>query len=135
MLTSNSEMNWDDFELVFHNICYNFMRIAPQEHPVVVPVPAGTSNAAKEKYVQQMMENVHVCAYMPVSAGVLSLFANGRTSGISVQCGANFTSIVPVWEASEMDELTIVNQTETGTSILKQLAEVLLKQRQNRMVF
>merc|ERR1711971_1411098 len=66
--------NWDDMEEIWHHTFYNELRVAPEEHPVLLTeAPLNTQ-------------------------AVLSLYASGRTTGIVMDSGDGVTHCVPIYE-------------------------------------
>jgi actin len=67
--------NWDDMEKIWHHTFYNELRVAPEEHPVLLTE----------------------APINPIQA-VLSLYASGRTTGIVLDSGDGVTHVVPIYE-------------------------------------
>eukprot|EP01083_Nonionella_stella_P155645 503051_1 len=79
--------NWDDMEKVWHHLFYNELRIAPEEHRVLLTVAPLTPAANKEKLTQIMFETFNVPAMYLANDAVLALYASGRTTGIVLSSG------------------------------------------------
>ena len=88
--------NWDDMEKIWHHTFYNELRIAPEEHPVLLIDNPLTPRANLEKMTQIMFETFNVPALFICSAPVAALFSSGRETGVSVMLGDGVTWIVPV---------------------------------------
>ena len=90
--------NWDDFEKLLHNTFYNELRVAPEEHPLLMVDAPLTPAANREKMTQIAFETFNVPALHITSSPLLALFATGRTTGVSIAIGDATVFVVPVIE-------------------------------------
>ena len=90
--------NWDDMEKLWHHIYYNELRVAPEEHPILMTEPALNPKSGREKMTQVIFETFEVPAFYVSISAVLSLYASGRTTGIVVDSGDGGTSAVSCYE-------------------------------------
>ena len=77
---------------------YDLLRIAPEEHPVLLTEAPMNPKRNREKIIEMMFEKFKVpSTYISIQA-ILSLYASGRTTGLVLDSGDGVTHAVPIFE-------------------------------------
>lgn len=118
--------NYDDSEKIWHHTFYNELRIAPEEHGIIVTEPPQCPKATREKITQIMFETFCVNKFFLAKAMVLGVYAQGRTTALVVDFGFQCTRVGAVVEGY----LVPGSVTETrigGGDVTDSLQKALLK--------
>ncbi|XP_026637124.1 actin-like [Microtus ochrogaster] len=125
-ITRGAITDWDDVEKIWHHSFYQVLRVAPEEHPLMITEPPLNSTDVKCRMTQILFETFNVPALYVANQGVLSMYAAGRTSGITIECGEGMTYFVPVINGFPLQlsttKLDIAGQDLT-TYLLKLLSD------------
>jgi actin len=105
---SSAPSNWEDYEKLFQHGFYNELRMAPEEHRLIVTESIFTNPANREKLAQMMFETYCVPCLALIPTALASLYANGiTTTGLSIHAGETCTEIVPVINGTPRRDLAV----------------------------
>src|SRR5580704_1528579 len=85
-------------EKIWHHTFYNELRVAPEEHPVLLTEAPLNPKANREKMAQIMFETFNTPALYVTIQAVLSLYASGRGNGLVVECGDGVSHMLPIFQ-------------------------------------
>jgi len=119
--------DWDAMEKVW-NHCYETLRISSNEHPLLLSESVWNTRQNREKQVELAFERFKAPAFFAAKSATLACFGVGRGTGLVINSGHQYTSIVPVHEGHCLLEPRC--RTKIAGDYLTQSLHFQLKSRQ-----
>mmetsp|Transcript_47385 Transcript_47385/g.106586 ORF Transcript_47385/g.106586 Transcript_47385/m.106586 type:complete len:305 (+) Transcript_47385:2-916(+) len=85
-------------EKIWHHTFYNELRVAPEEHPVLLTEAPLNPKANRERMVQILFEDFDAPAVHVAVSSALSLYSTGSRSGVVVESGDSVSHMVPIFD-------------------------------------
>ncbi|KAJ7340890.1 actin 1 [Mycena albidolilacea] len=94
--------NWRDMEAVWRHTLLTELRVAPEEHPVLLADAPDNPKTNREKAAEVLFEAFGVPAFYVQTGAVLALYAAGRSAGVVLDSGEGVSTCVPVYEGAAL---------------------------------
>jgi actin len=117
--------DWEDMEKVWSHTFYNELRVNPNEiQGVLVTEAPRNPKANRERMLTAMFETFDVQNMYVAIQAVMSLYANGRSTGLVVDSGDGVTHTVPVFEGFSIPHA--IEKMEIAGRVITDYAQKLL---------
>jgi len=119
--------DWDAMEKVWEH-CYESLHVPSNEHPLLISESSWNTKQNREKQVELAFETFKSPAFFAAKNATLACFGVGRATGLVINSGHQYTSIVPVHEGHCLLEPR--RRTKLAGEFLTGKLEYELKNRQ-----
>ena len=117
--------DWEDMEKVWHHTFFNELRVTPSEvQGVLVTEAPRNPKENRERMLTAMFETFEVKNMYVAIQAVMSLYANGRSTGLVVDSGDGVTHTVPVFEGFSIPHA--IEKMEIAGRVITDYAQTLL---------
>ncbi|KAF6076457.1 actin like 7A [Phyllostomus discolor] len=99
-------VDWDSVQAIWEYLFQQEMKIAPEEHAVLVSDPPLSPHTNRERYAEMLFETFHAPAMHIAYQSRLSMYSYGRTSGLVVEVGHGVSYVVPIYEGYPLPSIT-----------------------------
>lgn len=118
--------HWDDMERIWHYIYSDCLKVAPEDHPILLTEAPLNPRKNRDQAAQIFFETFNTPAMFTSIQAILSLYASGRTTGIVLDSGDGVTHAVPVYEGFALPQ-AIRRSDLAGRDVTEYLQMLLRK--------
>lgn len=118
---------------MIQHVFYHELRVGPEETGLLLTEHIFTDNTTRAETATLLFDEMDTKALMFVPQEFLALISSGHESGIVINMGNTYTSIVPIWNLNILRDKAVVLQV--GGQDVTRALELLLKQRRSDQVY
>lgn len=116
--------DWNLYENVLNYILGKHLKCDASKHPILMTEPVTNTKHKREKLCEMVFEKFDVPGFYLSRNSVVSAFANNRTSGLVLDCGAYHTSAIPIHDGYVLNK-AVVQAPIGGDFIAKKCLKLL----------
>lgn len=105
-ITDRVITNVEEMQALWSQVFTKEMNINTEEHPILITESPQNPKNMREKVTEIFMETFKVPAFYSTFPGILSLYANGNSSGLVIDAGESITQILPVFQCFGLSHIT-----------------------------
>lgn len=119
--------NWDDVEKVWHHLFYNELRVATEEHSVIMIVKPLAPRADFEKTAQIMFETFDIPSLLLLPQDLLAVLSAGKSTAVVVDAGLGAATVSVLYNMTRPAGDCILNNNVAGAAITATLQLLITK--------
>ena len=96
--------DWDIMEKIWDHIFTNELRVAPEEHNLIISQPVNNIKENKEKIAEIMFESFNIPGLYIADSALLSAYAAGKFTGMVIDMGDGITQFSPIYEGFLLED-------------------------------
>ncbi|GCB84054.1 actin-1-like [Scyliorhinus torazame] len=96
VVTNGIVTDWDALEMLWHHVFYQELRVATEEHAVLLSDAPLSPATNREKAAELLFEGFCVPAMYVAHQSLLSLYSTGRTTGLIIESGLGVSYTAPI---------------------------------------
>ncbi|MES1905036.1 MAG: hypothetical protein MHPSP_001532 [Paramarteilia canceri] len=123
---SKNNLDINKQSLIWHHVFYEQLRIAPEEHNILISCSPNSTLREKQSIVHSLFENFDFPAAFLTESSILNLYSYGKSSGLSVDISYMNTRIFGYWDAFKLNDVKEIN-CMGGYQLEKLFSDELLK--------
>lgn len=117
-------VDWDCVQNICEYIFHTAMKIAPEEHAVLVSDTPLSPSSHREKYAELMFETFGIPAMHVTCQSLLSVYSYGKIAGLVVESGHSVSHVVPISEGNMLPGL-VARADYAGGDLTNYLLQLL----------
>ena len=119
--------NWADMEKIWGFMYDHELRVEPEEQGILVTEPPLNPKCNREKMAQILFESFQVPFMYVATPAVLTLYANGRVSGVVLDVGETVTHVLSAFDGSVITDS--IRRIDIGGKDLNEHLQILLAKK------
>ena len=116
--------NWDDYEKILEHSLTKELKIAPEEHNIMLTESPNNTKKYREEMAKLMFEIFNVPGLYIANSAVLPLLSAGKFNGIVIDSGGDFTHFVPIYDNFGMPH-AYIQENYAGRDLTLYMEELL----------
>ena len=116
--------DWDNMEKIWGHVFTNELRVAPEEHNVMLTEAPTNPKENRKKMAQIMFETFNVPGLYIAIQAVLSLYSAGKFTGMVADSGDSVTHFVPIFDGYSLPH-AVIRLDLAGSDLTKFMMKLL----------